>query len=63
MSADEQRTKVKQFMEADFLPIGQPSSDQRIATALEYAAFHLGQIDKKLEKIIGLIHGANIARK
>jgi hypothetical protein len=47
--------RMKQFMESDFLPLrdrgAMPSAEHRIATALEYIAYHIGQIDKKLDGI------------
>jgi hypothetical protein len=46
-------------MEADFLP--QPSTgalsqnDGRMTDAAEYMAYHLGQIDKKLDRLIAIL--------
>ncbi|HLG90339.1 MAG TPA: hypothetical protein VKZ79_24470 [Alphaproteobacteria bacterium] len=47
------KDKTKAFMEADFLP-GQPAptAEHRVANALEYIAYHMGQIDKKLDRVI-----------
>jgi hypothetical protein len=50
---------VRQQMEADFLPDPSPDTlsqvDRRMTSATEYIAFHLGQIDKKLDRLIGLL--------
>ena len=45
------RERVKQFMEADFLPQDLPEAQYRVANALEYIAYHMGQINKKLDGI------------
>ena len=48
--ADKGRTEA--FMKADFLPISPEAAvEYRIATALEYIAYHIGQIDNKLDSI------------
>ena len=48
--------RVRQRMERDFDPSqtagAAPSSDVRIANALEYIAFQLGQINRKLDGMI-----------
>lgn len=44
--ADKQQ--IKAFMEADFLPERELNPDERTAAALEYLAYHIGQIDKQL---------------
>jgi hypothetical protein len=54
---------MEAFMKADFLPAREhapvPPTDARIATALEYIAYHIGQIDKKLDSIsMSLAHAA-----
>ena len=50
------RDKVEQWMKADFLPAGtQPASEHKISNALEYMAYHLGQIDKKLDQVIAAL--------
>ncbi len=41
--------RIKHFMESDFLPDSKPEAQYRVANALEYIAYHIGQIDKKLE--------------
>jgi len=50
----------KEMMEKDFdidyVPgINDPSPDIRTATAVEYAAYQLGQINRKLDKIIAAL--------
>ena len=44
--------RIKHFMESDFLPESKPEAQYRVANALDYIAYHIGQIDKKLEKTI-----------
>jgi hypothetical protein len=49
-------------MEGDFLP--EPSSsalsqnDGRMTDAAEYIAYHLGQIDKKLDRLIAILEAS-----
>ena len=50
----------KEMMEIDFeidytQGIDQPSPEMRTATAMEYAAYQLGQINRKLDKIIAAL--------
>lgn len=50
----------KEMMEKDFdidyvLGIDQPSPEMRTATAEKYAAYQLGQINRKLDKIIAAL--------
>ena len=50
----------KEMMEKDFdidyVPgINDPSPEIRTATAVEYAAYQLGQINRKLDKIIAAL--------
>ena len=50
----------KEMMEKDFdidyiQGINQPSPEMRTATAQEYAAYQLGQINRKLDKIIAAL--------
>jgi len=49
---DDNTKQVRDFMKSDFLPSGTAPADERIATALEYIAHHLGQIDNKMDKVI-----------
>lgn len=50
---------VRQHMNSDFLPEPSPDTlgqvDRRMTTAAEYMAFHLGQIDMKLGRLIALL--------
>jgi hypothetical protein len=61
------REHVKAAMESDFLPEPSPDTlsqvDRRMANATEYIAYHLGQMDKKLDRLIGLLEEAANARK
>lgn len=58
---------VRAAMEGDFLPEPSPDTltqvDRRMANAAEYIAYHLGQIDKKLDRLIVLLEDAASARK
>ena len=49
-----QDARVKEFYETDFKSanVGGLAPELRIAAALEYAAFQLGQINRKMDKII-----------
>jgi hypothetical protein len=63
---DKEPDATRRRMEADFLP--QPSSsahsqnDGRMTDAAEYMAYHLGQINKKLDRLIAILE-ASAARK
>jgi hypothetical protein len=50
---------IRARMEADFLPEPSPDTlsqvDRRMANAAEYMAYHLGQIDKKFDRLIVLL--------
>jgi hypothetical protein len=50
---------VRRHMNSDFLPEPSPDTlgqvDRRMTTAAEYMAFHLGQIDLKLGRLIALL--------
>ena len=54
-------------MEGDFLPEPSPDTlsqvDRRMANAAEYIAYHLGQIDKKLDRFLVLLEDAANTRK
>jgi hypothetical protein len=45
------REKTEAWMKADYLPVGSPAAEHRIANALEYIAYHIGQIDKKMDTL------------
>ena len=59
MQQDPVKQRLKAEMEADFLPTPSPDTlsqvDRRMANAAEYIAYHLGQIDKKLDRLIVLL--------
>lgn len=50
---------VRRRMKDDFLPEPSPDTlgqvDRRMTNAAEYIAYHLGQIDKKLDRLIALL--------
>ncbi len=54
--------ETRRRMEGDFLP--EPSSsalsqnDGRMTDAAEYIAYHLGQIDKKLDRLIAILEAS-----
>jgi hypothetical protein len=58
---------IKAAMEGDFLPEPSPDTlsqvDPRMANAAEYIAYHLGQIDRKLDRLIVLLDDAARARR
>jgi hypothetical protein len=62
MSQGAHRDNVRAEMEADFLPEPSPDTlsqvDRRMAKAAEYIAYHLGQIDKKLDRLIALLESS-----
>lgn len=62
MGSAEERDRVKASMEDDFLPEPSPDTlsqvDRRMANAAEYVAYHLGQIDKKLDRLITLLEAS-----
>jgi hypothetical protein len=59
MADDAIRMRYDAFFGADFMPLIRhdqtQGSDARIAYAAEFAAFQLGQIDKKLGRLIELM--------
>ena len=61
------KDRIRTVMEADFLPEPSPDtlsqSDRRMTNAAEYIAYHLGQIDKKLDRLITLLEPSADERK
>ena len=59
MSADPIRGRYDAFFETDFMPLIRheqtQGAEERSAYADEFAAYHLGQIDKKLGRLIELL--------
>ena len=53
------RTRYESFFGQDFMPLIRheqtQGAEQRVAYAAEFGAFHLGQIDKKLGRLIELM--------
>jgi hypothetical protein len=62
MDRDAIRQRIRADMEADFLPEPSPDTlsqaDRRMVNAAEYIAYHLGQMDKKLDRLIGLLEAS-----
>jgi hypothetical protein len=58
-----QRGKYDVFFQADFMPMIRDeqtqSAEHRAAYAGEFAAYHMGQIDKKLGRLIELLEQNN----
>jgi hypothetical protein len=61
MSSGDMRARYTAFFGQDFMPLirhEQPQgAEERLAYAAEFAAFQLGQIDKKLARLIELMEG------
>ena len=59
MTNDTIRTQYDKFFGADFMPLIRheqtQGADARMAYAAEFAAFQLGQIDRKLGRLIELL--------
>jgi hypothetical protein len=66
MDREAARNRIRAGMEAEFLPEPSPDSlthvDRRMVHAAEYVAYHLGQIDNKLERLIALLEASAEAR-
>ena len=60
---DEDLRRLEAHMKADFLPVqprtGGADAAYRSTHALEYMAYHLGQVDRKLDRLIGLLEALN----
>ena len=54
--------ETRRRMEDDFLPAPSSSAlsqnDGRMTDAAEYMAYHLGQIDKKLDRLIAILEAS-----
>ena len=59
MADDRIRARYEAFFDADFLPLIRhdqtQGAEERIAYANEFAAFQLGQINRKLERLIDVL--------
>ncbi len=59
MAADPIHGQYEAFFQADFMPLIRhqqtQGAEQRSAYAEEFTAYHLGQIDKKLGRLIELL--------
>ena len=58
MANDAVRTRYDAFFGTDFMPLirhEQTQGAERVAYAAEFAAFQLGQVDKKLGRLIELL--------
>lgn len=53
------KKSVRERMEADYLPEPSPDTlsqvDRRMTDAAEYIAYHLGQIDMKLDRLLAVL--------
>ena len=65
MADDAVRTRYDAFFDTDFMPLIRheqtQGAEERIAYASEFAAFQLGQIDKKLGRLIELMESQRAA--
>jgi hypothetical protein len=63
MADDRIRSQYDAFFGADFMPLIRhdqtQGADARLAYATEFAAFQLGQIDKKLGRLVELLEQQN----
>jgi hypothetical protein len=63
MADDRIRSQYDAFFGADFMPLIRhdqtQGADARLAYATEFAAFQLGQIDKKLGRLVELLEQSN----
>lgn len=54
--------ETRRRMNEDFLPAPSASAlshnDRRMTDAAEYIAYHLGQIDKKLDRLIAILEAS-----
>ena len=61
---DKIRTRYDDFFGSDFMPLIRheqtQGAEERIAYANEFAAFQLGQIDKKLGRLIELMEAQQL---
>jgi hypothetical protein len=62
MDQDATKDRLRADMEAEFLPEPSPDTlsqvDRRMTNAAEYIAYHLGQIDRKLDRLITLLEAS-----
>ena len=60
---DAEKTKrIIERMEIDYLPDSAVAREDRTLNALEYIAFHVGRIDKKLDKKLSDVEEAITSR-
>jgi hypothetical protein len=59
MDQESVASRLRAAMEEDFLPLPSPDTlsqgDRRMVNAAEYIAYHLGRIDKKLDRLIDIL--------
>jgi hypothetical protein len=64
---DDDRARMEAAMKADFLPVqprtGGADAYYRMAHALEYLAYHIGQIDRKLDRFAALLDAAKETKR
>jgi len=64
---DEDLKRLEAHMKADFLPVqprtGGSDASYRSTHAFEYMAYQLGQMNRKLDRLIGLLETLNASRK
>ena len=61
-SREEQEARIRAWMQADYLPSNpSPSADNCAANALEYIAYHMGQISRQQIKITAELEQIKLA--
>ena len=67
MDPNDTRDRLRAVMEDEYIPDPTPDTlsqvDRRMTNAAEYIAYHLGQIDKKLDRLIALLENAAREKK
>jgi hypothetical protein len=67
MDQESVASRLRAAMEEDFLPLPSPDTlsqgDRRMVNAAEYIAYHLGRIDKKLDRLIDILDASRETSK
>jgi hypothetical protein len=51
--AEQRRAYMERDYDPGYTPSTMPAAEHRVANALDYIAYQLGQINRKLDRIIG----------
>jgi hypothetical protein len=49
------RLRAQHFLKSDYTMSPDADPDSRVANAMDYIAYHMGQIDKKLDDVIKVL--------